>query len=549
MKIFESKKTESIFFLAIVILNSLPVLTNKFFPTMDGAAHLYNSNLINHLLFYGSSELNNFFAFNLQPVPNWTGHLILSVFNLFLPAFIAEKLFVLLYFFGLPYSFRALIKTIQPDNILIIYLVFPFVYSFLFLLGFYNFSIAIIFMLLALNHWIKRQNEILSIRNLVVLFVLSALTYFSHIFVFAVLMLEICLYALWQFLEKSGRRNGDYHKYVLMSLKKIAGLFIGTGLFIVLSIVYYNSQPASGPANFLDKYTLISWIETVRPIIIYNPDIEEAFTKKIFYILVMLIIIIAYTRINSLFSSEGNARRTGFNGFFSKVVLSGDFWLLSALILLALYFILPDSDGQAGFVSVRVCLLFFLFVILWIASQKLQKWLMIFAAVVVLYFNFRLVLYYSDEIESLNKTAVNCNALESYIKPNSIVLPVNCSDNWLKIHFSNYLGVDKPMIILDNYEAATEYFPLKWDCNITPNTILGNVGMNQTACLECDPNRYNSVQWRSNLNNVVDTIDYVFVLGDPSLNADSCRMDVMNVVRSDYQLLFSNEDCMLYEIK
>ena len=56
------EKVERWFFLAMTLLNLMPIFVGKFFPTMDGAAHLYNSNLINHLLF--ESRLNDFFIFS-----------------------------------------------------------------------------------------------------------------------------------------------------------------------------------------------------------------------------------------------------------------------------------------------------------------------------------------------------------------------------------------------------------------------------------------------------------------------------------------------------
>ena len=130
VKIFST--IEKYFFLIVTILNLIPVLSGKFFTTLDGAAHLYNSNLINILLFENNIDLQNFFVLNHEPVPNWTGHFILSFFNYFFPAFIAEKILVLLYLIGLPYSFRRLIKTISPDNYLLSYFIFPFSYSLFF---------------------------------------------------------------------------------------------------------------------------------------------------------------------------------------------------------------------------------------------------------------------------------------------------------------------------------------------------------------------------------------------------------------------------------
>ena len=58
------QKIEPYFFCVITGLTLSPVLFYKFFPTMDGAAHLYNSNLIVQLLFHNNENLNQFFQIN-----------------------------------------------------------------------------------------------------------------------------------------------------------------------------------------------------------------------------------------------------------------------------------------------------------------------------------------------------------------------------------------------------------------------------------------------------------------------------------------------------
>ena len=117
-------KAEYYFFYVFLVINLLPILVFKFFPTVDGPAHLYNSRLIIELLGQ-NSLLDNYFIFN-EIAPNWLGHILLSFFQLLFPAYIAEKCLLLIYFIGFPVSFRAFIK-IQPDhNNTLIYFVFPF---------------------------------------------------------------------------------------------------------------------------------------------------------------------------------------------------------------------------------------------------------------------------------------------------------------------------------------------------------------------------------------------------------------------------------------
>ncbi|GCD77529.1 hypothetical protein JCM31826_10110 [Thermaurantimonas aggregans] len=110
---------------------------------MDGPAHLYNANIIAHLLRENES-LSEFYMINKFWIPNWTSHAFLAVLHFIMPAWLAEKILISLYVIGMALSFRFLIKQINTKSVALSIMIFPFMYSFLFHLGFYNFSISFI---------------------------------------------------------------------------------------------------------------------------------------------------------------------------------------------------------------------------------------------------------------------------------------------------------------------------------------------------------------------------------------------------------------------
>jgi len=520
---------EKYFFLLITGLNLIPILSGKFFPTIDGPAHLYNAQLINSLLFENNTLLGNFFSLNHEPVPNWIGHFILSFFNLFLPAFVAEKVLLLFYMIGLPLSFRALIKTISPNNYVFSYFIFPFTYSFVFFLGFYNFSIALVFMLITLNFWIKHEDAFSLTKNILKLFLLIILTYFSHIFVFGILILIMGLYTSMKGIIKI-IDNSTLKKQVLVdSFRKLRLLLFSSFIPLVLFFFYFYSRPNSGNNIFLTHYELIDWLKNIRPIIALNVIIEEVYTKKIFYIISSISIIALYNRISEI---KLNPKLS-----FKNLIKVSDIWLFTSITILFLYFKLPVSDGSAGYVTERLGLLFFIFLIIWLSKQYLRKWFSLIMVAAVLYCHFKLNIYYSSVTKDLNKVAIECNNVSKYILPNSIVLPLNYSDNWLYGHFSNYLGIDKPLIILENYECGTGYFPLKWNEKSIPNTLFGNVSLNEFPCL----------QWKSNTQNLPVKMDYIFVLGNIDLKIDSCNQKIKQNLFKNYTLTYYSENCKLYK--
>ncbi len=523
----------------IIGLNLIPILSSKFFPTLDGPAHLYNSQLIKTLLFEKNGLLNNFFIFNLEPVPNWTGHLVLATFSLFFPAFVAEKVLLLFYMIGLPLSFRALIKTVSTNNILFSYLIFPFTYSSIFFLGFYNFSIALVLVLFTLNFWIKNEQNITTIKNTLKLFSLIILIYFSHIFIFAILLFLIGIYTFIKFTLQLAENPNNIKQIFFDSVKKSGIILVSSIIPLFLFSYYVISRKPSGNYTFLSNDVLLNWIKNIRPIIALNSS-EEVYTKKIFYLILSIFIIAVYNRINSIKINYALTFRDKLFSVVKQIFTISEFWLVSTIFILVLYFKLPDSDGNAGYVSVRLGLLFFLFLIIWLSTQKFPTWFGLFIVGIVLYLNFSRNEFYSNATKDLNHVALQCNEASKYILPYSVVLPLNFSDNWLHGHFSNYIGIDKPMVILENYECELNYFPIKWNDKSIPNLLLGNITrFDQLNCLK----------WRSNAKNTSTKIEYVFVLGNMDARMDSCNQKIKHIINENYNLIYHAESCKLFRAK
>ncbi|MEM0354946.1 MAG: hypothetical protein QXW79_05185 [Thermoplasmata archaeon] len=141
-------------------------------------------------------------------------------------------------------------------------------------------------------------------------------------------------------------------------------------------------------------------------------------------------------------------------------------------------------------------------------------------------------------IKNLNTNAITINKADEYISDNSIVLPVNLSDNWLEPHFSNYLGVDKPLIILENYEASVGWFPIKWNSYNFPNIVLGN------------KNSISGIQWINNIKSKTKRqIDYILLYGIQSKIDEPKWSELKEQLSTGFKLKYKSENnyVMLYE--
>ena len=211
---------------------------------------------------------------------------------------------------------------------------------------------------------------------------------------------------------------------------------------------------------------------------------ENIFTKWIFYSLAILLIFTCVTWVIKK----------------SKVIKTRSLiWGIMCLVLLIALFLLPDGNASMGFISSRLLFFFFLFLIVFLATQKIPVWLQIVTFIIINYVNIALIRVYIQASEEPKQISRNiCEAAE-LIEPYSTVYPINESGYWLYGHLSNYLGAEKPMMITENYEASQSYFPLQWNKQKIPSLYLGIPGDAE-------------VVFQGNKNNSQDQVEYVFVL-------------------------------------
>ncbi|MFC2104329.1 hypothetical protein ACFLS4_03140 [Bacteroidota bacterium] len=516
LRFIESKQ----FFYFILFLNIILLCFTYFYPSMDGASHLYNSNVLGHILL-GNNTLREFYSITTIPIPNWISHFILGLFVVLFPAWIAEKILIILYVAGMAISFRYLLKQLNRDNSFLSILIFPFIYSLLFHLGFYNFSISFIFFFFTLGYYLKNYINF-SLRNYFFLFLFISLTFFSNILIYGFLGLVLAL-VIFYFTYEYYKTTKDYYSTLKYGVKKILFLFMVSTPSLICMFLFISNVTFLPSEQAYSTKELIKWINDARPFIVYDYVSEEIITEQYLHVLLILIVI-------TFLKSE--KKMSNFN------LKKADILLVPIIITLALYFITPNSSG-AGMMSYRYCLIFYMFGLLWICSRSIQN---NFNRVLVLFIIFLhiglLFKHLNGPIRKLDKDAQSIYQSSKYINDNNIVLPIDLSDNWIEPHFSNYLGVDKPLIILENYEANVGWFPIKWNSKNFPNVLLG------------DKNSINGITWKSNTESKkVRQIDNIILYGNTDKINNKEWLDLKELISMDFRLIYKSDDnfVLLYE--
>ena len=522
--------SETIFFVVSACANVSLIWAWPYFPSLDGAAHIYNANLILELLSGDAATISQFFQLNAQPVPNWMGHAILVLCRLFFDASQAQQILLSIYAIGLPLTFRYLILSGKQGNRLVSYFIFPFVYSFIFILGFYNFCLGLVLFFWTVGFWKRRSEMGISAELVIKLFLLLTATYFSHLFMFGVTLAVLGLELITNFVtgytkESTWNFRATGQKLLILGMAAL--------LPLALTVLYLLNHQVGGSSESLPALELKEWVKNFRPVISIHQKIEEAYSTKLFYIFLILLAVAIYRRIHGL---ESDLLKGRWKALRTQLLDRNDVFLLSAGLLFIAYLIVPNSTGHAGFFSVRLLQLGFLMAIVWIAKQKQSYLVAALFMAFVLYINFKLFLFYKSELYSQQAVINNIRKAASSVEPGSTVLPINLSYNWLDAHYSNYLGAEKPVVILENYEAGTGYFPIKWNDTI-PRVHLGDAQF-MDHCRPLPPQAIGTSSMA----------DYVFLLGnDSSSFTDSCKARLDTLLRIHYRPVFDEGNVRLYK--
>jgi hypothetical protein len=517
-KLLLKKYLEPLLFLFASLYTCHQIWAFPIFHTLDGPAHLYNAQLLHSLLFQHSPELESIFQLNHILVPNWIGHGLLVFFNFFFSPEQSTALVLSLCLVGLSLSFRALAETLSPKNVLLSWLILPFTQNNLVYMGFYNFNLglALLFIfLIVLIRFYRSTNP--SLWYFPAFLSLFLLLYLSHLMVLLLAIGFTMAYPIFQYSINKQAFKPNFKAFLLLAGASLPALFL-------IALFFKNATP-SQQILFVDPTTLKKWLKELAPLNIYIPEMEEKFNMKIGYFFFGLLLISFYQKLNFLFKDSSRP--------FSSYLNRDDFWILTALGFLFLLFKLPDSDGNAGFVSSRLILLFILFSILWISTQAIGKWLQVLVLVSMLWIQKERMSFLEEIQKNLSEIAQETKGFEDQIPENATVLPLNYSNNWLLLHHSNYLGRNKNLILLENYECGTGYFPVQWNPN-RPNFGVGKIPVHINQANPSNPI-------------LTKPVDFVFITGNETIVNDEQTVQLKAEIALHYTLVKQSNFCKLFK--
>lgn len=531
------QRFELLIFTVIVIASLLPYIATRFFPSMDGASHLANANIINQLAIHRNPLFGQFFRLNPEPVPNWTAHLLLSTLMLVMPAFLAEKILVIILLAGIPYAFRSLVRVIAPNNVLYSYLIFPFTHSMFLFFGFYNFCLGILFFMLTLKYWLKYRHRAPDVRFTIMMILFVAATYFSHIVLFGILMIVIAVNIFATAINRLIIMKYGTGPALRSLLRESITVFLAGIGPMALFVFFFYSRPGTREISYIGRHELLGFLKTARPLISFNAEIEGKYTTVIALILLFLLAAggaLWLFRTGHRLIERDKPKKRHIPDDSSR---EAPVWWIggSILILTALYFLLPDAYGTASYTSLRIAFFIFVLLILFAAVIRLPWYFSVLAGATGLFVNVMLIRINTPGMHDLGKLATECNEAAAHLEPNSLVLPIYCLDNWFTGHFVDYLAVDKPVVMVYNYECESGYFPVIWNLQKKPDYYFGD---------PAKPERF--INFQVLKNRPSERLDYVFIVGNYNPEKDWFFSTLHGVLTDYFTCVYKAENCSLY---
>lgn len=526
LKGFKGITAESIFFYSCLAATLVILIFLGSFPTLDGPSHTYNAKIADYLL-SGNKFISTYYSLSTRPSPNYTDQYLLAFFCKFLSFASAGKLMEIIYVISFPVLFRRLVWRFNPGGIGMSILSIPFAFNMLFFLGFYNFclSFSLIFAIILYYHkWFYNKPEVASLSRYLMLMLLAVLLYFTNGLAFLFAGLILGMFELYTLFPVIFKRVPITEKFLLL---KHISLFIAVWIPGLILFWFFMSQtPAYTTSEQHSFSELLQWLKEVRVMVVFTGN-EVDYTQWMFYVLLLALVSALITRYKAgeLFKFKGQ-------GIF----------FIAFICALVMYFVVPDGLS-VGMMSIRFCVYVFMFFILWLAMQpnfKIVTWLV---AVTCMYIHFMLFINVHIPAENdLENQSEIVKAASDFIEPNSIVLDVNLSDNWLYSHMGDYLAATgKPLVIVPNYEADDCWFATVWNADM-PQIIYNEQDSIPGFCnLPGDPNAP-----------LVKEIDYVFLHGDYNKLMNAPKFSgIREGILKKYNMFYSSPDSSIcvYELK
>ncbi len=433
-------------FFVLALLYVLPFWVVRHVPTVDGPCHTYNAWVLRQ---YRNVEryplFQQYYEVNARPYPNWISQGGMALLMLAVPPAAAEKLlvsgYVLLFLGGAWY----LVGAVRPEERWLAFLAFPFACHQLFQYGFYNFAISVAFFLLILGCWWRYRDRPGDLRFVLGINLLLWLCYFSHILSFGLSLVAIAVLWLATLRRETWRRH-LLHVPVLLPQ-------------IALPLWFFAQQKGRSMPSTWPLSQVVRFFARLEVLVTLGE--EQLWLGGGLAVLCLLLLALSLWRGRSDLLRPESA------------------FLLLALLYTVFYLISPEGAAGGWLLKNRLSLYPYLILLPGLSPRLGRRGAAVAAAGLSLLALANLV-YLIHGYRALGAQVDGFLAGLAPVTPNTRVFTLlfeRTGPTDVLSHATGYVALEKGLIDWDNYEAKTDFFPVRFRNSVDlPETVPWSPG-------------------------------------------------------------------------
>lgn len=436
-------QSKFIYYIFLLLAHIGLVWLLPYFPTQDGPSHIYNL-VILHDLINGGREWGNFFSYQLHAAPNLGFNLLAYPLLHFFPPFVVEKIFVSTYIVLMGVSVPVFLRTFDKPCLPLSYFVFPVIFNFTLLMGFYSYVITVPLFLMAFSFAWKIRNKSI-ITKFICLNVSGLIVFYFHLIPFALFLLSLIAITICCSVG---------YKNKVIDLFKLSMIMFPS----LLNLFYYLIQ--GGNSSLPDLSYLLSLsrnIELMRYLLLFSMVSFSSWqmlpASICIYIYMFLLVMPFYLSLKAINKAQLK---------ISDVPASYKTLICMSSLLLLIYLFAPTTFGEGSLINQRFPWVIFLITLPLLLntdtmlSKNIYTSVIAGAAVICFIFNVAILWRQSE------KVGVFLSGLNTGLPKGAFVMTYKTKRSELYrvdvlLHAVSYYGIYKGVVDIGNYEADSNY--------------------------------------------------------------------------------------------
>jgi hypothetical protein len=410
-----------------------------YLPTQDGPSHVYNLFILHDLL-NGGKEWGNYFTYHVHAVPNLGFEAVAYPLLDFFPPLITEKIFVSVYVIIMGIVIPLFLRTFGRSSLPLAYLMFPAIFNFTLLMGFYSYALAVVLCLLGVSVVWKVRERTAGCK-FIIYNVCGCMIFYAHLIPFVFFLLALLAITL----AETG------------TTRKLFGNLLKLSIILSPSLLNFLYYLAQGKGHMMTRQISRTGFDyLIKDLFFFSTVAFSIWQVVPAFILLFLVALGSYMSLKYYCRNREN---------FTESSPEKKTLVIFLAMLTLIYFLAPFRFGGGSYFNERlpwVILLVMLPLLYYPETAQRKNFLTIAGFAVAVAFWFCNLAVFTQQGKMVG---AYLRGLQAGLPERAFVMTYKTkAPEWSRIdvlmHAAAYYGILGGCVDAGNYEAALPYFPV-----------------------------------------------------------------------------------------